>query len=298
MKHFCPFILKDSPIDSFDLADNIRIRRIEQSEREEFFGLKEVNFSFSNVKLPGYIGFEKLVSSERKGRANYEDIFKRGIFDGSSDILATNYILEMDLKDSPDFLINDVDLAFKIFKPCSTGLCLNFREKETDVSFSGLSVGPFLPYIGIGDKKDLLKIKYIYQKILENKKDSKFQIISELYRDALSGIPVDLKLRFILLVVLLESLCLSGSKSESTFKFSLRLSKLLSKYYELEIEKQFKFAEEIYDIRSKIVHSGKNDGLNGDVFLKTIEIVKLLINLYLDDSDIFKKENLKKIALR
>jgi hypothetical protein len=304
MKYFFPFILRNNIIDSFKITDNIRIRELKKIEREEFFGLKKIEFKFADKKNFGYVSFSKFISSEnKKGRINYNDIIKKGLFDDSSDILASNYVLEIETQNSPDFIVGDIDLSFKIFKPCSTGFCLGFCEKENDAHFSGNFSGPFLPYLEIKNKNELSEIKRIYKKILDKKNNNTFQIIAESYKNAISGISTDIKIRFILLVIALECLCLPAINDELKFRFSLRIAKLLSKYCksnveeQFNIEEQFKFAKKIYDIRSDIVHNGESDKLDINTFLKTVKITSQLIHIYLNNDDIFKKENLEKICL-
>lgn len=297
MKYYCPLILKNSKFTSFNITENIKIRKIKQREIEEFFGLKKIDFNFSKERLPGFVGFNKFIPSKRKGRYPYGEIFKKGIFDGSSDILAANYVLEINSKDSPEAIIKDINLSLIVFHPCSTGLACSFQEKETDVSFHGLLSGPFLSYLEIKNKKDLIRIREIYEKILENKKNDIFQVISGLYERAISGIDVDIKMRFISLVVSLESLCLPGFNDELKFRLSLRIAKILSKYFKLEVEEQFKTVKKIYDIRSKIIHCGKSKELNWEMFAKTLLIANRLVNSYLDNKSIFEEKNLDKICL-
>ena len=84
---------------------------------------------------------------------------------------------------------------------------------------------------------------------------------------------------------------------ELKFRLSLRIAKILSKYFKLEVEEQFKTVKKIYDIRSKIIHCGKSKELNWEMFAKTLLIANRLVNSYLDNKSIFEEKNLDKICL-
>jgi len=308
MKYLFPLIFKNNSISSFQFDDGIKIRKLEKKERQEFFGLEKIEFSFSNIKLPGYIGVAKFTPSKNKGRANYTDIFKKGLHDGSSDILAANYILEINSESSRENLnsiLKNIDLSFKIFKPCSIGgISLCFQKNESGFSNFGIFSGPFFAYIDI-QKKDLSTIKKTYKKIKNNSRENLLQIILEFYGNAIGGIykkthgiSEDIKTRFILLVISLESLCLPNCREELKFRFSLRIAKILSKYHKFDSEQYFKFAKMIYDIRSEIVHNGKGNTLNSEIFQKTVDITNKLINIYIANETVFNPEDLDKICYK
>ena len=67
MRYFFPFILKNNIVDSFKIADNIRIRKLTQTEREEFFGLEGIEFEFRSFDWgPGYVFISTLIPSKNK----------------------------------------------------------------------------------------------------------------------------------------------------------------------------------------------------------------------------------------
>ncbi len=73
MKHFYPIILKNNRLKPFRISPNIEIRRLSNTERMEFFGLKKIEFSFTGGKPIGYIGLRKFFPSKKHGRLPPEE---------------------------------------------------------------------------------------------------------------------------------------------------------------------------------------------------------------------------------
>src|SRR3989338_5694900 len=131
MKYFYPIVLKNKKLKLFKLSSNILIRRISNTERVAFFGFKKIDFGFTGGAPMGYVGWCKFSPSKKKGRMPYSNIRQVGLFDKSSDILASNYVIEIDTEKSPDFLIDRINLSLALNHPTSSGGFIGFREKET-----------------------------------------------------------------------------------------------------------------------------------------------------------------------
>lgn len=297
MKYFYPIILKNNRLKPFELSNEITIRHITISEREEFFGLKKVGFIFSHKFPLGYIALHNFYRGKKNGRCPYKSLLQRGHFDGSSDIIASNYVLCIDCDKSPDALIDKINISFILHRPTSTGAYLGFRENETDVHFNYRMPihGPF-DYLYI-TRNDLRNVKKLFTLIEAKKEDDKFNLCAELYSRALQGGKLDFDLRFILLVTCLESLYLPDIEQELTFRLCLRIAKLLSKYGYGARKEIYKKTKDIYKARSILLHSGKVDKLSKEIFYDSTEIVRKSLILYLKDSSLFSKDGLDNIVL-
>jgi hypothetical protein len=296
-KYFYPIILKNKKINPFNISPNVELRQLTTKEREDFFGLKKVDFTFSQKFPDGYIDFNKFVPSNRKSRCPYTKLFERGLFDGSSDILASNYVLIIECSNTPDFLLERLNLSFKLFKPTSTGGYVGFEENETDVHFHYYMPihGPF-DYLHL-KKNDLEKIKEIYSSVEKNKDDDKFKFWSELYSRSLQGDKTGIDLRFLLLIFSLESLYLPKRETELGFRLSIRLANLLSKYRFGKSEDIYKQIREIYKVRSELVHNGKTNKLTSEIYSELTNFVRISLNLYLKDRNLFSKKYLTDIQI-
>jgi hypothetical protein len=298
-KYYYPIVLKNEHLDPFRITSEIELRRITKSEREEFFGLEDVDFTYKTVPGLGYLGFIKFFPSQsKKGRYPYSRLVERGAFDGSDDILASNYVLIIECSGSPNHIIQRLNLSFKLFKPTSTGGYLGFREKETDVHlhYSMPIHGPF-DYLSL-TAADLAKIQQIFKVIEEKQDNDKFKLLGDLYDRALQGGEVGLDIRFLLLVISLESLYLPAQESELKFRLSIRTAKLLSKLGYGEAKDIFHKVNKIYKIRSQLFHAGKTKGLTFVIFSELTNIVGVSLSLYINNPNDFSEDALTTMVLQ
>lgn len=297
-KYYYPVVLKNDHLDPFRITPEIELRKITKSEREEFFGLEDIDFTFKAVPGIGYLGFNQWCPSQsKKGRYPHSNWFVHGLFDGSNDIFASNYVLIIECSGSPDHIIQRLNLALKLFKPTSTGGYLGFRENDTDVHlhYSMPIHGPF-DYLSL-TASDLAEIQGMFMLIEDKKDDDKFKLLGELYDRALQGGKVEWDIRFLLLVISLESLYLPDQEQELKFRLSIRAAKLLSKLGHGQAKDVFDKVNKIYNIRSKLVHAGKTKGLTSDIFSELTDIVRVSLALYIRNPYDFSKNALTTIVL-
>lgn len=286
-KYFYPLILKNKRLGQFEISQNVKIRRLSNAERAAFFGLKKIEFSFTGGKPIGYIGWYKFFPSKKKGRLPYIPLAQRGIFDGSDDILASNYVLILISDESPDFLLDKVNLSFALFKPTSSGGYIGFRENETDVHFHyNMRIhGPF-DYLYLC-KTDLKEIQSIFSLVDSNYNDKRFNLYSQLYLRALEGSRIGIDLRFLLLAMALEDLYLPQKNLELSFRLSVKAANLLSRYKFGKPKDNYKIIRDIYDVRSELVHNGKTDKLTSKIFSQLTDIVRVSLKIYLKNKHLF-----------
>jgi hypothetical protein len=295
-KYYYPIVLKNDYLDPFEISPEIELRKITTSEREEFFGLKDIDFTFRATPI-GYLGLNDWSPSQsKKGRYAHSNWLVHGLLNGSSDIFASNYVLIIECSDSPDHVIQRLNLSFKLFKPTSTGGYLGFRENETDVHFhySMPIHGPF-DYLSL-TAADLTEIQKIF-KLIEDRQDSeKFKLLANLYDRALQGGQVSIDIRFLLLAISLESLFLPNLEQELKFRLCIRAAKLLNKLGYGQAKDIFEKVDKAYDIRSALVHAGKTNDLTPDIFFELTDIVRVSMIHYTKNPNDFSQEALKNVV--
>jgi hypothetical protein len=185
----------------------------------------------------------------------------------------------------------------KLFKPTSTGGYLGFRENETDVHFhySMPIHGPF-DYLSL-TASDLTEIQGIFVLLEDKKDDDKFKLLGELYDRALQGGHAEWDIRFLLLVISLESLYLPAQEQELKFRLSIRAAKLLSKLGYGEAKDIFHKVNKIYRIRNKLVHAGKTKDLTAVMFSELTNIVRVSLLLYVKNPNDFSEDALTTVVL-
>ncbi len=103
--------------------------------------------------------------------------------------------------------------------------------------------------------------------------------------DAISSEHISDPIRFLNLIILLESLLSSNTKIKS--KFSNLYAKLFEKNFHLNFEKTRDELNALYKKRSIFVHSGKLDICRNELE-NTMEYAKQALNLYLINPELFK----------
>lgn len=287
VKYFCPIILKNSRLKSFQISPDIELRKFVPTEREYFFGLKKVDFGFTTKFPLGFIGLNQFVASTKhKGRCPYSSLITRGMVDGTSDIIASNYLIIINMPEADRSVdIDRLNLLFKLLRATSTGIFLSFREGETGVGFHYPQAihGPY-DYLKL-DSSDIKFLQNTYH-LLQAGMDDRIKLCSELYARALIGDRSHLDVRFLLMVLALETLYLPKREQELGFRLRLYVAKSLGRSKD-ERMKIFEEVKNIYKVRSEIVHGGHAKKLTGEVFVGLTELVRKSINLYLSRKDIF-----------
>jgi len=101
-------------------------------------------------------------------------------------------------------------------------------------------------------------------------------------------------------MTIIEMLYSPSKEEQLRFRVSLAVAKLFNKNNlkiddkkEVETSKEkFDEMKKLYDIRSKLVHSGESNKLTNNEFLLLADIVRKSLLLYLDNPEHFKQESL------
>ena len=132
--------------------------------------------------------------------------------------------------------------------------------------------------------------------MIDGNKDKKLQTIIEKFLYAESYGPLSKHLRYLELAVILEMLFLPNKAQELRYRFRLRVAKWFHTHYKENLNNKNNEAVKIYDLRSKIAHSGT--ARISDVDLNTIRrTTRKAINKYIFDNTIFTDKYLDNLCL-
>ncbi len=126
---------------------------------------------------------------------------------------------------------------------------------------------------------DIPEIEELFNKIEKNN-SNKLNIIFERFDSILSRFS-SFKNSFVEMVGIIESIIFQNEKDELRFRFSLYLANLLTT---LGQEISFKEAQELYDIRSKLVHTGNDKRFNNNIFQTLMKYTRLIIKWYIENN--------------
>ena len=125
--------------------------------------------------------------------------------------------------------------------------------------------------------------------------DRKLSLIKEKYLYAMSE-QVRREGRFVEIAIILEMLLLPQSSTELSYRFSLRLAKLASRLFSLDVQDVYRDAKRIYITRSNLVHSGSDSDIDR-VSEIAINYTRRLLLQYLEDKDMFTETSLDALCL-
>ncbi len=139
-------------------------------------------------------------------------------------------------------------------------------------------------------------LETIYEKIAGLKSDSRLNVVLEKFIYALSSMPISPANRFLELAISMEILLLPNTSAELSFRFRLHMARLARKNLGLDVLETYKFAGELYSVRSKLAHEGKSSKVT--VLLpKLTDYTRQFIRLYLEDPAQFTSEAMEALCL-
>jgi hypothetical protein len=279
MIYYLPILLQNKNIKLL-IDENIKIRKITQEERVNFFGIEKIDFGFKNNQV-----FINSINRSKKdnGRYGYTTFHIKHIMDGASSIFASNYIVECSVKDIKETneIIKNLDIAFNVSKPTNTRCSIGFKSGDSGVNFfdgysyKEIPVG-FLNF----NKRDLVDFPVIYKKLknLDQKERLKF----ELFMNGLHS-QTSLDLRFLSLVMAFENMFLPEIKQELRFRFSLRIAEIVgSKISKKDKKGVFDMAKDLYDIRSDLIHNGYSKKLTRMIYAEAVRLLWVSLVEYMN----------------
>lgn len=279
-----------------EILPRVFLKTITKNEREQFFGLSEIEYSF-HKKYPYISSIRKRKKQCRDGRFDFDKTFIFTLFNRTEAFYCSNYYLEFKVSHSKlTKITQNLNLSFKLLRLTSTGIFIAFDNKNGYHICHPITIGGPFPYLSIKEK-DIKDLNNIYNSInkFENKK---FNICMNLFSDSLrGGYGIQSYIRFLQLIVILEILYLPGIHEELKYRLSLGLSKMIFQTATKRAE-TFKFITEIYNLRSKIIHEGKyNEYKINALFPELCNLVRLSLLKYLNTPNDFEQDTLMKMIL-
>ena len=107
---------------------------------------------------------------------------------------------------------------------------------------------------------------------------------------------ISMESRFIEFAIILEMILLPETSTELSYRFGLRLARIMSKLFKVQTEEAYKNAKMIYRTRSSLVHSGEYKDLE-QVAPIALDYTRRLMCAYLQDKSIFKEASLDSLCL-
>lgn len=260
-------VANDMHIFRMDDATRLRLLHISEATYDEEGRLKTVKHTEDCI-LAGPIA---------------EDINTRVSF------AASNYVLVAPSRDRAA----DFNFVLKLIDKSCSALYIGYEASGGTEVFSN-------PAYYQGNALDLSEHRISRLSNLVAKKaslyaDNRLSLMADMYLYALSPY-VRIESRFIEMSIVLEMLLLPNSKSELTYRFSLRMAKLCQKHLNYNPISTFACAKRIYSTRSKLVHTGKDAQL--DKSMPELEdVTRKLLSTYLLHPADFSGEALDSLTL-
>jgi len=282
---YFPILIKSNE-DKISLNDTIHFREIDQIEKENYFNIKNVE-----------IEEDGRVTGVSYHHAKYTNCWYDHAFEfinmSSIDLLkASNFFLIV-----PDREIaKNVIFAMKLIENTATNITIGHIWDNDNFGIKLL----FYPYNhgkGIFDiDENEANLKQLLKRIDKFNPKKKLYLLRDKFLNSLS---MEKEHRFLELVVILEILLTEQAFKEVSYKFRFRFANLLSKKLNMtDITRKeiFEFGKEIYDIRSKIVHSGQDKRVKS-ILNKLEEYTRKVLIYFINEPKVFKSQDLDSICL-
>lgn len=267
-KYICPILIKsEDPDPKYDFGNGCVLRKITDAELLELFKGK---FEFHEQRpircqttevgnIWSMMDFGLVGQEFRDGAIPYHVIDGEDAFEIGK-VLASLRIHKPGGIYCP---LAKADAQFHYFYPISFPTAVNYRILASDMD----AIIRLIASIGSASKKKSAVILHRFRSFCDE--------------------DLDQGLRLVEAVGLIESIICGDIKEELRFRSSYFGVCVLHKH---GINTTVKEMQGIYDLRSKIVHSGRRDGLTSDVFERAGIIARKLVQLYfvedLDDEKI------------
>lgn len=273
---YYPFRIKCN-LPSLIVADDLVIQRMDDEEKKTLLHIENVEY-------------------DKEGRIK-EFTFVQGdllsLFGPSMDDYAEYYDSNYMLCAPSEERAEEFNLALKLCGHSTSSLYIGHGEGGT-VHF--ISPPCYFGRSPLEITEGLAKnLSQILRNVASNRDNKKIQIMSEKYLYAVSR-DIRKGSRFIELAIILEMILLPKASLELSYRFSLRMARLMSKLFGVKTEEAYKNAKRIYRTRSNLVHSGSDKHLEQVVPI-ALDYTRRLLCAYLEDKAIFGEASLDGMCL-
>lgn len=268
-----------SDLSEIVVAPDLHIRRMDDESRRKLLRIEDVEYDDAG-RLKGYSRLPGCLINIQIGP----------VVDTFFEFCSSNYVLTAC---SPERAV-EFNLALKLTGISCSSLYIGYKPNGSRYFLSPAGYFGDCPLMVTGTEK--FTFSRLVDQISLLRRDQKLKVISDIYRQAFAT-ELRQETRFIEMVVILEMLLLPAQSTELSFRFSLRLAKLMGNESGQSIDDVFKHARQIYASRSNLVHSGKDRALDS-IAPTAYEYVRKLICMYLADSTQFDEARLEAMCLR
>lgn len=268
-----------SELTEFSVSKDLQIKRMSEEDKKRLLHIENTTYD-ENGRLSGCTASLDHINNMLVGpHLDINDAF-----------LSSNYIL---IVSSPEHA-KEFNFALKLAGNSCSALYIGYKT-DTPGTYHIYPPSYFQGDALSVEENDIEKISNIVKQIVLARCDKKLKTMKEIYMNALS-MGRRKESRFIEIAIILEMLLLPSQSAELAYRFSLRLSKLLSRLTGESIDEAFIHAKSIYNTRSKLVHSGKDNKL--DIISPTAyDYVRILLCSYLEDKEQFTDVALDQLCL-
>lgn len=273
-----PFRLR-SELTEFGVAEDLLVRRMDDGAKARLLRIEGAQYD-ENGKLISFTSLPDCLFSDFLGPE----------LDEIDEFCSSNYMLvASSLERAKEF-----NCALKLAGNSSSALYIGFKTTTPARYFLN-------PPCYFGDSPlvvaqvDVQRLTTLVAQIEHARSDKKLLTMIEIYEHALAQRRRK-ESRFIEIAIILEMLLLPSSSEELSYRFSLRLAKLLNKLTGESTSEVFKHARHIYRTRSKLVHGGGDDDFDAIAPI-AYNYVRFLLAAYLEDRTHFQEANLDELCL-
>jgi hypothetical protein len=258
------------------LADDIWIRPIDAAARERILGIKDVVLD-ENGRLKSFVSMSLNPSAIVGPELDHYD-----------QLYSSNYVASVPTHEDAVHL----NFALKLLAPSCSALFIGHEETGTKHFLSPPCYYGDSP-LTIGEPA--IKALSHLLTLRRRSKNPKLALMAEMFLYAMSTAPRK-ESRFVELSIILEMLLLPISSTELSYRFALRMAKFLARHWAADPAESFKVAQQIYKTRSRLVHTGRDDALEG-IGPKIEEMVRMLLTKYLSNPELFEDNALDDLCI-
>lgn len=271
-----PFRLQ-SDLAEFAITADMHVRRMDDATKSRLLRIKNMQYT-ANGMLSEFICLPASLLSHPTGPS----------ININTQFCSSNYVLIARSREQAA----DFNLALKLADNSCSSLYIGYQSTGETHFLTPCYYGRSVLVI---TQEDAKKLSRLVELIAQRRSDTKLQTMSEIYLRSLS-LELREETRFIETAVILEMLLLPSKSSELSYRFSLRLAKLMSKLFGESVTEAFGHARSIYTTRSNLVHNGSDKKLDS-VSPVAYRYVRTLLAAYLDNKDLFQEKYLEELCL-
>ena len=265
-------------LDEFEVASDLHVRRLDEASKARLLRIEDATYDERGRLLK----FTSLPDCLFNGSLTPE-------IDVYDEFCSSNYAL---VAPNHERAV-DFNFALKLAGASLSSLFIGYK-KNGAVNF----INPpcyFGSDVLLVGAPEIDELRRLVANSVRRHTDSKLAIMSEMYLYSMSR-ELRKESRFIEVSIILEMLILPTSSAELSYRFALRLARLLASKFNADLREAFALGKRIYATRSRLVHSGQDNTLD-TVAPATYEAARILLAAYVNDRNLFNEEALDAICL-